>query len=88
MKERYDKEEIYCRRLGHNLNFSYCRSEHNGLPCPLIFDCWYTRLDIGAYMRKNFTPDELPYLTQAAPSKMSTLLELIQKAQNKGKVES
>jgi len=79
----HDQEQNYCRKLGHHLNFAYCRNERNGTPCPMVFDCWFEKFDIGAYMQAHFKPEEVPYLTQAKPEKVMTLLELIQRAQNR-----
>ena len=82
MIDKYDEKDIYCKKLGHELNFLYCRTEHDGQPCPAIFDCWHEHLPIGEYMQKNFSPQDVPYLSQPKPDKMHTLMELIQKAQN------
>ncbi len=81
--ERYDQQEIYCRKLGHHLKFEYCRTEHDGKPCPLIFDCWYERIPIGDYMRENFDPKEVEYLTRPSQNRVLSLVELIQKAQQR-----
>ena len=81
--ERYDQQEIYCRKLGHHLKFEYCRTEHDGKPCPLIFDCWYERIPIGDYMRENFDPKEVEYLTRPSQNRVLSLVELIQKAQRR-----
>ncbi len=83
MIEQFDEKEIYCRKLGHHLKFVYCRSEHEGYPCPLIFDCWHEKLDIGAYMRENFKPREVEYLIKPAPNRMASLLDLIQQARQR-----
>ena len=85
MIDKYDEKNIYCKKLGHQLKFIYCRTEHDGQPCPAIFDCWHHRLDIGQYMRENFNPQDLPYLSQPKQDKMFTLVELIQRAQNNHK---
>lgn len=38
-----DRQQIYCRRLGHYLTFSYCRRAEAGSPCPRAAECWYDR---------------------------------------------
>ncbi len=83
MIDQYDHEEIYCRKLGHHLRFSYCRTEHNGKPCPLIFDCWYERIAIGDYMREHFDPEEVDYFTRPSKNRVLSLVELIQQAQQR-----
>jgi hypothetical protein len=83
MINQYDNEQGYCRKLGHHLKFEYCRTEHNGKPCPLIFDCWFERLPVGYFMREHYKPEEVPYITQGKPQKVDTLLDLIQKAKER-----
>jgi len=83
MIDKYDDSEIYCKKLGHELRFNYCRKEHDGLPCPAIFDCWYQRLQIGEFMKDNYIPEQVPYLSEPKPDKVFTLMELITQAQNR-----
>ncbi len=78
----HDQQQNYCRKLGHHLTFSYCRSERNGKPCPMVFDCWFEKFDIGSYMKTHFQPEDVAYIGQGKPDKVMTLLELIQRAQN------
>ena len=83
MIEQYDNEQGYCRKLGHHLEFKYCRSEHHGKPCPLIFDCWFERLPIGEFMRDHYKPEDVSYITQGKPQKVNTLLDLIRQAKER-----
>ncbi len=85
MLEQYDSEQGYCRKLGHHLNFQYCRTERNGKPCIKIFDCWFEKFDIKTFMRENFTSEEIEALNSATPPKTNTLLNLIQQAKNRQK---
>ncbi len=85
MIDQYDNEQGYCRKLGHHLEFSYCRSEHNGKPCPLIFDCWFERLPIGDFMRSHYKPEEVEYISMGKPQKVNTLLDLIAQAKERNK---
>ncbi len=81
----YDNEDLYCRKLGHHLKFEYCRKEHDGLPCPKIRDCWFEKLDIDGYLTQNFKPEEIAYIFEPPKPKISSLFELIQKAQQTAK---
>ena len=83
MIDKYDDTEIYCKKLGHELTFNYCRCEHDGLPCQAIFDCWYQRLPIGEFMKENYKSNEIPYFSEPKPDKVFTIMELI--AQAKGR---
>lgn len=87
MDESHDSREIYCRRLGHYLTFTYCRSERNGLPCPRIADCWFDRIPIGDFLRDNYAPGELGGLSAPPPPKTATLVELIEQARRRVKAD-
>ncbi|MBN2351204.1 MAG: hypothetical protein JXD23_01450 [Spirochaetales bacterium] len=82
--ESYDGREIRCRRLGHDLTFAYCRAEREGRPCPRIMECWRAVLPVEDWLAACFAPDEISYLGEAPPSKISSLIELIEKARAAG----
>lgn len=81
MIEKFDEKNGYCRKLGHHLNFKYCRTERGGEPCAKIFDCWYEKFDIRKFMQEHFTAESQENLTRPAPPKAHTILDLIQQAQ-------
>ena len=83
MIETYDKQHGYCPKLGHHLNFKYCRSEKGAEPCAKIYDCWFEKFDINTYMKQHFEEIDHSRETSTVPNKMLTLLELIQKAQTR-----
>jgi hypothetical protein len=80
MKEKHDIEEIYCRKLGHKLPFSYCRVEKGSLPCGRIRDCWFNRLDINGFLEEHYSESELESVFKPGGDKVLSLLELIEKA--------
>ncbi len=76
-----DKFTIRCSRLGHQINFSYCRSENHGLPCFKTLDCWYTHFDVQAFLGDQLTQTDFKNLVQnKIPSKILSLLDLIEQA--------
>ncbi len=76
-----DEFTIRCPRLGHQINYSYCRSENNGLPCFKTLDCWFTHFDVQACLREQLTEDEFKKVFQKkAPPKILSLLDLIEQA--------
>ncbi|MBU1172087.1 MAG: hypothetical protein KKD44_21230 [Proteobacteria bacterium] len=81
--KRYDEEDIYCRMLGHAVNFQYCRTTADGSPCRKIMDCWFERLPIEAYMKEHFSPDQLKILFKQPESKVTSILDLIEKARKR-----
>ena len=76
-----DKFTIRCPRLGHQINYPYCRSENNGLPCFKTLDCWYTHFDVQACLRDQLTKDDFKKIfTNKAAPKILSLVDLIEQA--------
>ena len=71
--------------LGHHLTFAYCRQTASGQPCRKIFDCWFEKLDIGQFIKENFTEEQIKTLLAPPKDKMVSLVELIQQAQKNAK---
>jgi hypothetical protein len=76
-----DDYEIRCPRLGHQISFSYCRRENNGLPCFKTLDCWYSHFLVEDYMRKELTEEEWEAaFSRPTKPKAVSLVELIERA--------
>ncbi len=82
MLNEHDNRTLYCRKLGHHLAFSYCRQEHNGLPCTAVERCWGHLFDVPAYLQENFKNEELVHLTTERAPKITSILEIVQRVQN------
>ena len=80
MIDQFDSNKIYCRKLGHFIEFSYCRACNNQLPCNLIADCWFEQIPVEQYLKENFTKKELEHVFHPPKSKMYCILDLIEKA--------
>ena len=73
-----------CPRLGHQIEFSYCRTENRGLPCFKILDCWHTRFPVEELLKKELSPEEWKQAFESHPkSKVQSLLELIEEAKHR-----
>ena len=79
--EEHDNRTIYCRMLGHEIPFSYCRQGAGSFPCRKIFDCWFQIFDIQAFMKEYFTDEQISEIVSPPKPKITTLIDLIQKAQ-------
>ncbi|WP_457551000.1 hypothetical protein [Desulfobacula sp.] len=82
-----DEVCIRCPRLGHQINFQYCRSENSGLPCFKTLDCWYPLFDVQAHLKDKLNKEEFQkaFLNKGKP-KVSSLFDLIEQAKTrKGK---
>jgi hypothetical protein len=86
MDSNRDQLERRCPRLGGSVSFHYCKTcSDDDLPCWKISDCWWESFDVMSYLRANLTEDQLQRLLEkrAQPQpKISSLLELIEKARN------
>lgn len=69
--------------LGHLVPFTYCRAPGTALPCRKITQCWYERIDIMAYLQSILSQEEMEAVLAPPKQKVSQLLELIKKAQEK-----
>ena len=67
--------------LGHEVDFSYCRIVKEGLPCFKILDCWFQRLSVEEFIDRNYTEDEKRAIFTKPENKITTLYDLIKKAQ-------
>ena len=81
-----DEFLIRCRKLGHQIHFSYCRCENSGLPCFKTLDCWYPFFPIEDFLRGELTEKEWhEAFAKPLKPKVLSLVELIEQAQEKTK---
>ena len=88
MLTKYDQEILpRCRRLGHEVTFGYCRQENHGVPCRSIFDCWWERFEVRAFLRANLPEDIMAQLESATAepprAKVLSLLDLVQQTKER-----
>lgn len=69
---------IYCNQLGMLIEFRYCTSMNNGLPCRNIIGCWETRTDILSFLREHFTDDQLKKVFSTLPkTKIERIVDML-----------
>lgn len=79
---------IRCPRLGHQIYFSYCRTENRGLPCFKALACWYPHFLVEDYFRKELSPEEWEKaFNHSAKTKIVSLVELIEQAKEASREE-
>ena len=72
--------EIYCLQLGMLVEFSYCTSMNDHLPCRNILGCWKHRADIITILREQFTDEELNKVFSSPPkTRIERIIESIEK---------
>jgi hypothetical protein len=76
--------EIYCLQLGMLVEFSYCTSMNDNLPCRRILGCWKHRGDIITVLREQFTDEELKKVFSGPPkTRIERIIESIEKEDKK-----
>ncbi|MDD5204058.1 MAG: hypothetical protein PHS17_01480 [Desulfobacterales bacterium] len=82
-----DDYPIRCRKLGHEVPFSYCRCECGGLPCSKTIDCWYDHFLVEDFFRTELKPEEWDRVFVNPPKpKVLTLVDLIEQAKRSDKI--
>jgi len=72
--------EIYCSQLGMLIDFSYCMTMNDGLPCRNAIGCWKERIDIVAVLKERFSDKELQKVFGTLPkSKIERIIDGIKK---------
>ncbi len=81
-----DDVEIRCPRLGHQISFSYCRFENQGLPCFKILECWHAHFDVEAYLRGELSQEDWRRVFESPRKpKLLSLVEMIEQAKKSKK---
>jgi hypothetical protein len=88
MLNEHDQDLLLrCRRLGEEVTFGYCRQEMGGKPCRLILDCWWEQFDVRSFLQAHLSEEDMAQVERASasppPSKMLSLVELIQQAKDR-----
>jgi len=81
--DTYNAHRRYCRVLGHDVPFSYCREPGNRLFCSRIFSCWGGIFDIRKFIQANYSEEEVRAALKPQQPKVSTLFSLIRQAQER-----
>lgn len=62
------------------IEFSYCISMNDGLPCRNLIGCWKDRFDIEGFLRLKFSEEELKKVFGDMPkNKIERILEYLYK---------
>ncbi|MEN8200942.1 MAG: hypothetical protein ABFR63_12810 [Thermodesulfobacteriota bacterium] len=83
MKDQFDREEGYCKMLGHFLTFDYCRSTNKGLPCSKVLDCWFQRFPVQDFIKDHYSAEEQKKIFTAPKTKVASLSEILEQAQQR-----
>lgn len=74
------ERDAYCPHMGTIVQFPYCMSMNEGLPCRNIVRCWESRMDIVTMLEERFTREELHKTFGGVPkSRIDRIVEGIPK---------
>ena len=85
MNTEIETKKRRCPRLGSDVAFSYCMEcSDSHLPCWKVFDCWWEIFDVQAYLKGILSTEDFQTLVNQKPhDKVTSILELIEKAKNR-----
>jgi hypothetical protein len=73
--------EIYCTQLGMLVEFSYCLSMNEKLPCRNVIGCWKGRMDIVQCLKERFSEEDLKKIFSGLPkTKIDRILDSVTSA--------
>ena len=81
--EENDTRERYCRMLGHQVPFHYCRTVKEALPCGKIRDCWFELIPVDDFLETHYGVEERQRIFSPPPSRMQVILETALRAREK-----
>ena len=87
MIEEHDHRSRRCPMLGHDIAFSYCRRPGREIPCARVYDCWWEKFDINAFIDTYYSPESIAEVLKPKAPKIVSLVEIIQRAQRKAQQE-
>lgn len=75
-----DNKKIYCRKLGHEVVFGYCRKESITEPCYRIIRCWTEYIDILNYLKEKFGDTFVEeFSSRESTDKITSIIEILEK---------
>ena len=81
---QYDDKKNYCRMLGHQISFSYCRTMNDSLPCGKVLDCWHETFPVEEFINSHYTDDERNRMFSPPRSRIETIIDSINKSKKNG----
>lgn len=72
-------EEVYCRRLGHHLPLSYCLAPGQKRFCSSFRNCWFSRMDVDAFLSERFSPEEIEAALAPSLPRITGLVSVLEK---------
>ncbi|MCX7982571.1 MAG: hypothetical protein N2572_06660 [Syntrophales bacterium] len=75
---------IRCPRLGHEVNFAYCRQEAGVYPCERVIYCWQGIFKVDDFFREKMGASAWEEFKNRVPSdKITNLLDLMEQVRSR-----
>ena len=88
-ENQHDNDKIYCRKLGHDVNFGYCRKESITDPCSRIVRCWIEQMDITNYLEQKYGAAFVDDFTgRESKDKITSIIEILEKEKKRTQKEN
>ena len=85
--EQYDSENIWrCPSLGGGVPFRHCRTTNVGLPCGRLPECWGRRINVGEFLKANYSEEQLQQIFAPPPGRIERIMDVVEKY-SKGNTE-
>ncbi|MFP3937131.1 MAG: hypothetical protein ACLFVW_02225 [Phycisphaerae bacterium] len=81
--QKHDGRKRRCPRLGHEVEFGYCRRPARELPCNKIFDCWWELFDVESFIRAHYSEEDIAKILSPPKPKVASIVELIEQAKKR-----
>jgi len=82
-ENQYDELTMYCKMLGHEVPFAYCRKPGSETYCRKMPDCWQDKIDVEAFISDHYSEEQIQASAAPPKPKMASLLDLIKQAQDR-----
>lgn len=80
----FDHIEARCPRMGHQINFGYCRTMDNGLPCSRAIDCFYYTFPAEKYFRQVLKEETFARIfLSESPGRYESFLKTLSEAKDR-----
>ena len=74
--ETFDHIQQYCRMLGHEVPFAYCRKMNGDLPCRNALDCWKNIFSIENFVQNFYSEEEIARCLEPPKPKLAQIDEI------------
>ena len=76
---------FWCPMLGQSIQFDYCRSQREGLPCHRVETCFGQHFPVGEFLMLHYTPQEIQACLAPPKGRLQRVVEAMASAEKNPK---